>query len=240
MLVAGMMLAALTFPVHQVMGENYTAPYYSAPGPEIQQAMYGGAGCAGGQGMGYGPGCMTACDPCADEGSPATKLGRGVTNVLTGWLEFPKHTLTGVFNCNVTPLEGLGVGMARGMGRAIERTGVGIFEVVTFPIPGFSPLLCPEYISLESNCMAWRNDCYCGGNCPPPCPSFNACPPPCPPPCPPAPCGPPAGGMSGWNQALQKPANTMAMGNPPSPMVPTGPARDRAPGAVTYPDDFLK
>lgn len=223
MLVAGLLAMAMIVPVQGVLAEVYSAPYYQAPQAEVALASYGPAGyMPGPMGSGYGYGC----DPCAS-GSPATKLGRGVTNALTGWMEFPKHTIMGVFSCNVTPLEGTAVGMFRGFGRAVERTGIGLFEVVTFPIPGFSPLLCPEYISLEGNCGCWRTQPYYSGCCPQPC--APSCAPPCPDPC-----------QGGWNQAFQRPAgNSMAMGNPPQ-TPPAGPSRERVQGAVTYPDDFLK
>lgn len=223
MLVAGLLALAMVVPVQGVLAENYEAPYYQAPEAEVALASYGPAGCMPapmGPGYGYGYTDPMAC------GSPATKLGRGVTNVLTGWMEFPKHTIMGVFSCNVTPLEGGAVGVFRGFGRAVERTGIGFYETLTFPIPGYAPLLCPEYISLEGNGGCYRNEPYYGGNC---------CPPPCYAPCP-SPC------EGGWNQALQQrpaAANSMAMGNPPQPS-PVGPSRERATGSVTYPDDFLK
>ncbi len=228
MLVAGLLAVAMLVPVQGVLAEVYEAPYYQAPQAEVALASYGPMGPMPGQMMapGYGqmgPGCGYSGNP-AECGSPATKLGRGVANTLTGWMELPKHTLMGVFSCNVTPIEGAAVGVFRGFGRAVERTGIGLYEVFTFPIPGYAPLLCPEYISLEGNCGCWRNEPYCSGNC---------CPPPCVPPCP-NPC------EGGWNQVFQKSApDSMAMGNQPQ-TPPAAPSRERAPGSVTYPDDFLK
>jgi putative exosortase-associated protein (TIGR04073 family) len=36
------------------------------------------------------------------------------------------------------------VGFARGFTRTMTRTGIGIYEVVTFPIPPYRPLLAPQ------------------------------------------------------------------------------------------------
>ncbi|MCG3199062.1 MAG: exosortase system-associated protein, TIGR04073 family [Candidatus Omnitrophica bacterium] len=218
LLLGGIVLAVLALPAHQVFGEVYEAPYYLNQGPVAMQASYGpGSGPCG-------PVCGPVCDPCCGN-SPATKLGRGVSNVLTGWMEVPKHVVTGVFNCNVTPLEGLGVGFFRGWGRAIERTGVGLFEVVTFPLPGYDPLLCPEYVSLEPACMNWRRGQYQG------CwmPGCGCCPQPC------DPC---------WgNVAAPRPVdNRMAMGgsSPSEPPAAGTPSGDRRPGPVIYPDKYLE
>jgi putative exosortase-associated protein (TIGR04073 family) len=226
LVMAGLFLAVLVLPANEVLGEVYEAPYYQAARPNCGPVPGG-----------------PCCDPC-NCGSPATKLGRGVTNVLTGWIEIPKHTITGVFNANVTPLEGVGVGLARGFGRAIERTGIGAFEVLTFPIPGYYPLLCPEYISLESNCMAWRTANYCGGCCPMP-----SCMPCCPPP---PPCGvgwgPPPMPRPDMARADMPqpdgrplpPPPMMGRNTPPAPPTSAGSAGERAPGPVSYPDDYLK
>lgn len=36
-------------------------------------------------------------------------------------------------------------GFARGFTRTMARTGIGLYEVVTFPLPPYRPLLTPEY-----------------------------------------------------------------------------------------------
>ena len=77
-----------------------------------------------------------------------TKLGRGLANVLSGWAEIPKEiyerskdseTLGGiVFTAPVV-----------GVAKAVGRTAVGFFEVVTFflPIPeDYGPLVEPEFV----------------------------------------------------------------------------------------------
>src|SRR3990167_8838054 len=59
---------------------------------------------------------------------PAKKLGRGLANILTGWIELPKN----IYDTSVedNPLAGLTIGLAKGIGMTIVRTGAGIYEVV--------------------------------------------------------------------------------------------------------------
>jgi putative exosortase-associated protein (TIGR04073 family) len=78
---------------------------------------------------------------------PAKKLGRGVANVLTGWVELPKN----IYDTSVedNPLSGLTIGLAKGVGMTIVRTGAGVYETVTFPFPipeGYEPVLEPEFV----------------------------------------------------------------------------------------------
>lgn len=76
-----------------------------------------------------------------------TKLGRGVANTLTGWVELPKN----IYNTSVedNALAGCTLGLAKGAGMTIVRTGSGIYEVATFPFPlpeGYKAILEPEYV----------------------------------------------------------------------------------------------
>ncbi len=78
-----------------------------------------------------------------------TKLGRGLSNVLLGWAEIPV-----TFDEKLKkgrPLGYLiGVVPVLGTGRAIMRTGTGVFEVATFPFSdhdvNYEAVLEPEYI----------------------------------------------------------------------------------------------
>ncbi|MEA3305453.1 MAG: exosortase system-associated protein, TIGR04073 family [Candidatus Omnitrophota bacterium] len=81
---------------------------------------------------------------------PAKKLGRGLANILTGWIELPKN----VYDTSVedSPLAGLTIGLAKGVGMTIVRTGAGIYEIVTFPFPipeDYAPVLEPEFVFSE-------------------------------------------------------------------------------------------
>ena len=76
-----------------------------------------------------------------------TKLGRGAANTLTGWVELPKNVYdTSVEN---NTFAGMTLGLAKGAGMALVRTGSGIFELATFPFPlpeEYKPILEPEYV----------------------------------------------------------------------------------------------
>jgi putative exosortase-associated protein (TIGR04073 family) len=77
----------------------------------------------------------------------SNKLARGVANLATGWLEFPKQIYTtckeeGVF-------KGLTVGPIKGVGMTLGRTVFGAGEALTFFVayPGFyDPLFDPPYV----------------------------------------------------------------------------------------------
>lgn len=78
---------------------------------------------------------------------PFTKLGRGVANTLTGWVELPKN----IYNTSVedNAFAGLTLGLAKGAGMTLVRTGAGLYEIATFPFPlpqDFRPILEPEYV----------------------------------------------------------------------------------------------
>jgi putative exosortase-associated protein (TIGR04073 family) len=70
---------------------------------------------------------------------PEQKFGRGINNLT----EFARGgeirrsiEQTAIFG---SPDQSLTTGIIHGFNRSLERTGVGIYEVVTFPIPNHSP-----------------------------------------------------------------------------------------------------
>lgn len=78
---------------------------------------------------------------------PFTKLGRGVANTLTGWLEIPKgvHTTANETNAFV----GMTGGLAKGLGAGLVRTAAGLYETFTFPLPvpqNYASVIEPEYV----------------------------------------------------------------------------------------------
>jgi putative exosortase-associated protein (TIGR04073 family) len=80
-------------------------------------------------------------------GDPVQKLGRGITNVATGWVEIPKEIGRSVEKSG--DFAGLVVGPFKGIAKAIGRTIVGVYEVVTFPIPlprRYEPVIEPAYV----------------------------------------------------------------------------------------------
>lgn len=71
---------------------------------------------------------------------PEQKLGRGVSN---SWdiirLGEMRRTVeqTSILD---SPSEGYTTGMIRGFDRSVARTGLGLYEIVTFPIPPYHPI----------------------------------------------------------------------------------------------------
>ena len=75
------------------------------------------------------------------------KLGRGLINVGTGWIELPKGIRDGSQQEN--PVIGVTAGIFKGLGLGLLRTVVGVYEVVTFPVPypkDYAPVYEPEYV----------------------------------------------------------------------------------------------
>src|SRR5882757_8944149 len=65
---------------------------------------------------------------------PEQKLGRGLSNTfeIVRWGEFRRSVELNT----VEPLPGTGYfGVVHGIDRTLARTGLGVFETVTFPIP---------------------------------------------------------------------------------------------------------
>ena len=91
----------------------------------------------------------------AEEGSViekmGKKLGRGIVNVATGWIELPKNIYDTSVETN-NPLMGLTYGTVKGIGMTVVRTGAGAYDVATFlfPIPeDYEPVLEPEFVFEE-------------------------------------------------------------------------------------------
>jgi len=63
----------------------------------------------------------------------ADKLGRGIENVFVGWLEVPHQIVKTTKEKNVW--QGASVGFGKGLFNTVERMGVGVYEVLTFPYP---------------------------------------------------------------------------------------------------------
>ncbi len=77
------------------------------------------------------------------------KLRRGLTNATTGWLEIPYKTFSQTLFGDRTPFEDLFIGLTVGTVKCVERTAVGLFETATFMIPGYDPLIEPEYATFS-------------------------------------------------------------------------------------------
>jgi putative exosortase-associated protein (TIGR04073 family) len=77
----------------------------------------------------------------------AGKAGRGVANLATGWLEFPKQIHETAVQDGTA--QAIFLGPLKGIGMTVLRTLAGAGELATFfvPFPGFyDPYLDPPYI----------------------------------------------------------------------------------------------
>jgi len=77
---------------------------------------------------------------------PEKKLGRGVSNMfeIVRWGDM-RRTMeqTAAFE---TVDSTYATGMVKGFNRSISRFGIGLYEVVTFPIPTYDPV-CTNYLT---------------------------------------------------------------------------------------------
>ena len=70
--------------------------------------------------------------PVSNQG-PTRKLGRGVANVLFAITDWQQSIAEA--NDNEGNASGVAFGFVRGAGRFFARTGVGLYEMATFPFP---------------------------------------------------------------------------------------------------------
>ncbi len=96
---------------------------------------------------------MTVGSSSASAQDPIHKAGRGVTNVLTSWIELPKNLHQGTQEEN--PLLGVGWGLLKGGGLTMTRLAVGAYETVTFFVPYPKGFASP-YEGMELPDYAWE------------------------------------------------------------------------------------
>ena len=79
--------------------------------------------------------------------NPVRKLGRGMANILTGFFEIPVNIVDAAeeegFVAAIT------YGVVKGVAMGALRSGVGIYEAVTFLVPfpwNYEPILEPEFM----------------------------------------------------------------------------------------------
>ncbi len=90
--------------------------------------------------------------PSAYAQDPIHKAGRGLVNLLTGWIELPKNIHLGTQEEN--PIIGIGLGLVKGTGLMLTRLAFGAYETVTFLIP-YPPAYASPYEGLELPDYAW-------------------------------------------------------------------------------------
>jgi putative exosortase-associated protein (TIGR04073 family) len=75
------------------------------------------------------------------------KLGRGIVNTVTGFWEVPLNMIR--MSKEEGMAKGLSVGLIKGTWLGLYRTGVGLYEVLTFIIPmpaDFEPITDPDIL----------------------------------------------------------------------------------------------
>ena len=83
-------------------------------------------------------------------GGAVSKLGRGVINMFTGWVEIPKRVIETSQASGAAA--GWTWGLLRGFGHGFVRTAAGFYEVFTFPFPAppdYQPVIQPEFVFLQ-------------------------------------------------------------------------------------------
>ena len=86
------------------------------------------------------------------------KLLRGVGNVAFSFVEIPLSIGDDVIMTD--PFTGTFTGLAKGVGRTVERVGVGTFEIVTFPWShnqDYRPLIDPEFVMMKGTRQGVRD-----------------------------------------------------------------------------------
>jgi putative exosortase-associated protein (TIGR04073 family) len=93
-----------------------------------------------------GAACAWADEPSVPE-QIGTKLVRGLANLTTGVGEIPKQIY--LIGKREGWVQGAVRGPLEGLGMFIARTVVGVYDVVTFPVPvpsRYQPVLLPDYV----------------------------------------------------------------------------------------------
>ena len=83
-------------------------------------------------------------------GGAVSKLGRGIINVFTGWVEIPKRVIETSHSSGAAA--GWTWGLLRGFGHGFVRTAAGLYEVFTFPVPqpaDYASVIHPEYVFVD-------------------------------------------------------------------------------------------
>jgi len=84
--------------------------------------------------------------PCFAQ-DPIRKLGRGVSNLITGPFEVPKSIQEKLYDDG--PVAALTYGLFDGIYKMVVRSIVGVYESFTFPMPfptDYGPIVEPEFL----------------------------------------------------------------------------------------------
>ncbi len=95
---------------------------------------------------------LIASSVYAEGYTPFDKLGRGMANLALGSFEIPRQIIRvnkGDDEETTHDVAGIFLGPAKGVAYFIGRTAVGFYEVATFMLPPYEPVIKPEYIFSE-------------------------------------------------------------------------------------------
>jgi len=81
--------------------------------------------------------------------NPLRKIARGTVNVTLGWTEIPRQMIK--VNKANGDIAGIFWGPLKGFAYFLGRTAVGVYEVTTFLLPPYKPVVNPEFILSEDN-----------------------------------------------------------------------------------------
>ena len=76
--------------------------------------------------------------------NPLRKVARGAVNTTLGWVEIPRQMIK--VNKAKGDIAGVFWGPLKGFAFFVGRTAVGLYEVTTFLIPPYKPVVNPEFI----------------------------------------------------------------------------------------------
>lgn len=87
---------------------------------------------------------ISMASPCFAENC-FDKLGRGLINGATGWMEYPKQIVETSKEHNIAV--GLTWGQIKGVAYGVARTGLGVYDTGTFYLPPYDkPVMEPKYV----------------------------------------------------------------------------------------------
>ena len=81
--------------------------------------------------------------------NPLRKISRGAVNTALGWVEIPRQMIK--VNKAKGDVAGVFWGPLKGFAFFVGRTAVGIYEVTTFLLPPYKPVVSPEFIFSEDD-----------------------------------------------------------------------------------------
>lgn len=94
--------------------------------------------------LGIGSACYAAGEEAEQHATAATKLGNGLGNMLTGWMEIPRKISE--VSSEQDAFAGITIGTLTGACYGTGRTAAGVLDAGTFVFPPYDkPIMEPVY-----------------------------------------------------------------------------------------------